>query len=146
MDDRIATKRFYAMSNELRFEPWTATCYGATTMNRVADRVWSKYGVGPKPAVHCTRGDPAPGGGFTSYYDPQRNRVVLARHQRTLTVLLHELAHALTPHAKLAHGPAFCITYARLMGEFAGEDPDYLMLHMITAGLVSPRHLKGGWL
>lgn len=140
----VITRKFYAMSSEIRLEPWLSVCYGAATMNRIADRVWSRYGRGPKPKVVCGRGLPWPQGGYTSYFDVGENTIVLARHQRSLAVLLHELAHALTPQSKFDHGPAFCLMYARLLEEFAGEDGDYVLMHMIDAGLINGRHLRTG--
>lgn len=68
--------------------------------------------------VVAGRGLPASVGGFTSYC--AGNRIELARHQRSLIVLLHELAHWLTPPSRIDHGPSFMRTYMRLLHRYAG--------------------------
>jgi hypothetical protein len=136
MRDSEATRKLYALTTSVPFEPWLVQVYGTATMNRATDRVWCRYGKGERPRVVMGRGMAVAEGGYTSYYDPATNAIVMARHQRCLHVLFHELAHALTPRAKLVHGPAFCEMFIRLMSEFGGEDEGYLRLHMVREGLV----------
>ena len=47
-------------------------------------------------------------------------RVELTAAGRTRGVLLHEMAHVMTPHAKYDHGPAFGKVYTRLLKRYAG--------------------------
>lgn len=56
-------------------------------------------------------------GGWTSYYS--ESRIVLARHHRCRLILLHEMAHWLTPKSG-NHGPEFMRTYMYLLCKYAG--------------------------
>ena len=49
--------------------------------------------------------------------------IVLARGQRTVLVLLHELTHALGPGV---HGPKFVRLYFYLLRKYARFSPDFL--------------------
>lgn len=63
------------------------------------------------------------GGKWTSYaqlWTDSTWTMMLARHHRTLLVLLHELAHVLTPKARYDHGPAFGRKYMHLLNAYAG--------------------------
>lgn len=71
------------------------------------------------PDVVAGRGIPATGR-FVSFQMGQR--IELARHQRNRIVLLHEMAHWLTPLSKLDHGPAFCRTYFMLLGFYMNAE------------------------
>lgn len=56
--------------------------------------------------LHC--------GKLVSYCEG-RSSIVLARHERTRSVLIHEMTHALGPET---HGRRFQELYARLLGRY----------------------------
>ena len=60
-------------------------------------------------------------------------KIVLARTQRTELVLIHELAHVLTPLARYDHGPAFGRTYMRMLEAYAGVKRTSLEQYMKPA-------------
>lgn len=96
-------------------------------LQRLAVRVWLDVGrTTPPPRV--VAGSGMPWGtlyvGWTSY--EQGGRIVLARHQRNMAVLLHEVAHALHPRG-IAHGPRFMKTWIGLCVQYGRADPAYLI-------------------
>lgn len=56
-----------------------------------------------------------------------RYRIVLARHQRTVEVLLHEMSHALGGNDKDFHGAAFTQRYFHLLLTYTRVPADRLM-------------------
>lgn len=96
-------------------------------LQRLAGYVWASESVQrPAPRVVAGRGTPADGlaGGSTGYTSyEQAGKIVLARTQRNVSVLLHELAHAMHPRG-YHHGPAWLATYKRLLVRYGGVDPE----------------------
>lgn len=86
----------------------------------VAGYVWAREGG--KAACPVVRPRDHPDHSECVFDKPPTIR--LARKHRNLVSLLHELAHALGPHDKLDHGPAFrkrCIRLYREYGDWNGE-------------------------
>lgn len=84
------TRRVYAWEMQaFRGAPRTSI----TMLRRLAQRVWRELKVTrPLPEIVAGRGTPYHGRLY-SYYDG--TRIVLARNERQVFVLLHELTHAL---------------------------------------------------
>lgn len=61
------------------------------------------------------------------------NNIVLARHHRTILVLLHELTHALGP---CVHGPRFIRLYFRLLHKWAGYNRWFLQQIAAERGIL----------
>ena len=70
----------------------------------------------PFPAVVAGRGGVNSDGSLYSYQ--QEDRIVLTRDNRTVLVLLHELAHAMVRHGR-DHGVAFRRKFVYLLGEYS---------------------------
>ncbi len=49
------------------------------------------------------------------------NRITIARDSRARWIVLHEIAHCLTPAGKQHHGPEYAQTYLKLVGHFLGK-------------------------
>lgn len=63
---------------------------------------------------------------YYSYYEVMPvHKIVLSRTQRTKTVLLHEMTHAL---GRGMHNAAFCALYFELLHRYLGYDLDELKL------------------
>lgn len=72
-------------------------------LQKVAQKIWKEAGrsghylfdkVMPMPAVIAGKGTRY-NGRYYSYYDPDSNKIVLARNERKMFVLIHEMVHAL---------------------------------------------------
>lgn len=83
----------------------------------------------PQPTVVAVRGWEIAGNGWglTSYFEMKTNRICMTRDNRNLIVLLHELAHALGPHDKLDHGPAYIARQLHLLELYGEERPEIIM-------------------
>jgi hypothetical protein len=83
----------------------------------LAGLVWAREGgIGTCPVVRSK--------GKNDYSYFMDRTIHLARKHRSLGGLLHEIAHALGPNDKLAHGPAFrrrCIRLYKVYGEWSGD-------------------------
>jgi hypothetical protein len=132
-----ATFRFYTFQRNLpkvRHPPLFAP-RRIGYLRSLANRVWAAEGrKGLPPLVVAGRGlsigcDVRTW--FVSYahFDRRvgRYRIVLARQQRNVEVLLHELAHALGGNDKDCHGEAFTRRNFRLLLEHTRVPPDRLM-------------------
>jgi hypothetical protein len=87
------------------------------SLQLLAGLVWAREGGrGRCPIVRGKRRND------TSYFCD--GTIHLVPKHRSLGGLLHEIAHALGPHDKLAHGPAFrkrCIRLYRVYGGWSGD-------------------------
>lgn len=133
------TRRFYRFEDALEGRYyrqrafWTAR--PMATLQRLTARIWDAERPGQRmPLVVAGRGTPGGDGSWLSYCtairygrEPWQPIIVLSRHQRNVEVLIHEIAHAMTPHAKYDHGPAFARTFVYLMATYA-RVPDLLAL------------------
>lgn len=82
----------------------------------LAGLVWAREGGrGKCPTVSAIPG-------HTSHYWYDDRRVTLAPPHRNAAGVLHEMAHALGPRDKLAHGPAFRKRCIRLYREYSEWD------------------------
>lgn len=84
------TRRLYAWeARTFRGRP----CVSIATLRRLAQRVWRDLKINrPLPQIVAGRGTPY-NGRLYSYYDGVK--IVLARNERQVHVLLHELTHAM---------------------------------------------------
>lgn len=133
------TNRVYRFHEVVPMSDATLRRRSPSYLDRIVERVWERYGRGPRPVVYYPRS--YEDGLFeTSFYNTERGTkmpvIFIAPHQRNLQVLLHELAHALTPREKAGHGPRFMEVYIRLMVEFARASEEELL---INAGLFGVR-------
>jgi len=92
-------------------------------LNRLAKRVWdSEAPPGRRlPSIEAGKGLWYTGAWLS--YCMGYTEIVLARGQRTVLVLLHELTHALGPGV---HGPKFVRLYFYLLRKYARFSPDFL--------------------
>lgn len=125
MDQRKVSARYYLFEDVLWELPGFAGLKQTVPIDHLqgyAGYVWaSEAGKGPCPVVKARRSK-----SDTSYFTgPWEGRPgsihLIAKHQN-LGGLLHELAHALGPHDKLAHGPAFRKRCIRLYRDYGGWD------------------------
>ena len=102
-------------------------------LRRLARRVWdSEAPPGRKfPTIRAGTGTPHCGT-FASYC-VGFTYVELARHHRTVLVLLHELTHALGP---CVHGPKFVRLYFYLLKKYARFSEDLLQVVAAGRGIV----------
>jgi hypothetical protein len=132
MNKAVMTRRFYRFEDVLKDGPYRDRTFWAdrpmATLQRLAARIWSAERPAQRaPLVVAGRGTPGGDGSWLSYCtaircgrEPWQPIIVLSRHQRNVEVLLHEMSHAMTPHAKYDHGPAFARTFVYLMATYAG--------------------------
>lgn len=90
-------------------------------LRALARRAWALEGRDPAkfPRIVAGRGMNCGNGGLVSYFftliDGTEPRIVLARHQRRVGIMCHELAHAMQGYRGYDHGPAFVERYLRLL-------------------------------
>lgn len=106
------------------------------SLRALARRVWREF-ADPRqriPQIVSGRGDVSSGGVRLSYAIGgwKFHRIVLARHQRTRYVLMHELTHALGP---IEHGRAFARLFGRLLERFGRVDSGLYTLQGQFAGI-----------
>lgn len=88
------------------------------TLRRLAQRVWRDARCrGPLPTIVAGRGTPYHGRLYSYCED---GRIVLARNERQVYVLLHELTHAIGYDD---HDAAFLRQYQRWLRRYAGWSP-----------------------
>jgi len=91
-------------------------------LRKIADRVWAAEGGSRrKPTIRGTDG--VRYGGKQYSFCSGFTDIVLARAQRNVLVLLHELSHALGP---CVHGSKFIKLYFRLLHKFGGYNRPFL--------------------
>ena len=117
----LYTKAVYQWEREfLDLHPCMNADLPMSALQRLARRIWSVHGNGKMlPAVVSGCGlasDERRQSYYTIRIDNTEPRIVLARHQRRVGVLLHELAHALGTGREYDHGPAFTNRYFHLLG------------------------------
>lgn len=102
-------------------------------LRRLARRVWrAEAPQGRKmPTVKAARGMKY-GGSLTSFCYGF-TEIELARHHRSVLVLLHELTHALGP---CVHGPKFVRLYFHLLHRYAGYNRWFLQMVAAERGIV----------
>ena len=134
MKHRNHTRRFYGFDRLMAYTPlpiWRDR--PMAELQRLASHVWcAERQRGPCPRVVAGRGVLVGSGGLVSYQSGPL--IVLARHQRNLGTLLHELAHAMT-RGGYEHGPAFTRRALYLYEQYGGIPPDYMILLRKAAGL-----------
>lgn len=82
------------------------------SLRALARRVWRNHGKGQMPKIVAGDGFRRP---RLSYYQ-EGGLIVMARNQRNVVVILHELAHALDDD--VTHGRGFQNRYADLLGRY----------------------------
>lgn len=138
MNKAVVTRRFYRFEDrQENRHPGLVAERPMAELQRLAARIWqAERQTPPVPVVVAGRGTPGGDGGWGSYCEADgkywdtkwQYRIVLARHQRSIWVLLHELAHATVPHAKLDHGPAFARMFLYLITTYGRADGRLLAL------------------
>lgn len=116
MNQRKASARYYLFEDVI----WEVPSFAPLTKRKpirelryLAAWTWIREnGKGPVPRVRARKANDH------SYY--QDGVVALARKHCSVAGLLHELAHALGHHDKLAHGPAFRKRCFRLYQQYGG--------------------------
>lgn len=124
MNQRKVTSRFYGFESVLEEMPGFAHLTrrrSIADLQLLAGIVWKAEGGRGKCPLVRTRERCKDNASFYVYDD----RIVhLHQKHKNFGGLLHELAHALGPHDKLAHGPAFrrrCLRLYQLYGEWNGR-------------------------
>ncbi len=120
MNQRKASARFYLFEDVL----WETGEFShlrrrrsITDLQLLAGLVWkAEKGRGECPLIRSKQ---------TNDYSYFLDRTIhLARKHKSIGGLLHEMAHALGPFDKLAHGPAFrkrCFHLYKTYGEWSGK-------------------------
>lgn len=132
------------MNNVYRFELNLLSGKIAATENRsmaqlqrLAGYVWrAERLTAPAPRVVAGQGIWHEAHTCQSYYWSTGNVIVLARHQRTAAVLLHELAHAMGARDKLHHGPAFTRRVLYLYARYGRVPIPFLLNSIDTYKLI----------
>ena len=103
-------------------------------LRRLAARVWRAEGIAaPLPRIVAGRGVERSGAALASYC--QGDYIVLSRHQRCPTILLHELAHAIAQDPPPYHGLEFIKLYCRLLVKYGNIEA------MLLKSLVNQHNL-----
>lgn len=139
MDSRTRTRKLYTWESTTYMGLWAQKDRSIGQLRRLAARIWKLEGMKkPLPRVVAGRGvTNGHDGPYLSYWQECMDRtsvVVLARHQRNVAVLLHELAHALYLGG-LDHGPAFARRYLYLLLTY-GRVPRHLLDQAQEAGIL----------
>lgn len=92
-------------------------------LRELADKVWAAEAPAGRRKPTITADDGTLHNGRAVSYCEGFTRIVLARSQRNVLVLLHELTHALGP---CVHGPKFIRLYFRLLRRWAGYNRWFL--------------------
>ncbi len=109
---------------------WIGTMQSLDEVTAFAAPIWraerGRYGLAkkPMPRIEAGRG----GRAFGSYL------IRLGRKERNPYVVLHEMAHCLTPHDE-AHGPRFVGGLIGLLARHLGGDADTLLQAAYDAGV-----------
>lgn len=98
-------------------------------LRRLAKRVWDAEAPPGRKLPTITAGAGVSWGGQATSYCEGFTEIVIARHHRTVLVLLHELTHALGP---CVHGPKFVRLYFYLLRKYARFHED--LLQGVAAG------------
>lgn len=133
MNKAVVTRRFYRWEEgHCSAGEYATRDRPMRTLQRLAARVWgAERQRAPVPVVVAGRGTPGPTRRLSycaaeKFYDTKwLYRIELCRDHRCIWVLMHELAHALVPHAKYDHGPAFVRMFVYLMATY-GHAPSLL--------------------
>ena len=150
--ERLATRAMYLFEKRCH-QSWSPYLWRPTTMahlQSVARVVLRQEGSKRRVCVVSARGvDKHIHGRWVSVTWPLVDGsfwIELARDQRCLYILLHELAHVLSPqhwgdtpkteHGPLDHGPAFARKYAWLLARYGymmeeGDEPDGTFLRQM---------------
>ena len=120
----LYTKAVYQWEREfLDLHPRMNAALPMPALQRLARRIWRSHGNGKTmPKIVAGQGlasDARRQSYYTIRVDNTEPRIILARHQRRVGVLLHELAHALGDYREYDHGPAFTNRYFHLLGQYA---------------------------
>lgn len=89
----VDTRRLYRFEDTTHFGRWLEQPRRMPCLRRWALRLWALYGRAHALRVAAGRGTPY--GGKLFSYCMGTSYIQLARHERTLKVLAHELVHAL---------------------------------------------------
>lgn len=108
------------------------------TLQALTVQVWAgeedRLKKRPPPEVVATKGCWYGRHWYSAYYH-DLHRIELARHQRSVVTLLHELAHALARSIVGTHGPNFQRTYLSLLVKYGGYDRAELMHKASSMGM-----------
>lgn len=137
MSQAHASRRAYAFNRGLlELSPYLREDRPIAHLRSLSTVVWRREARLKHAAPKIVAGagwDLGPKWGLTSY--SQKGLIVLTRDQRNIGVLLHELAHALGPHDKLTHGPAFIERLVRLLHLYGAVHPAKLMAAVLKSGV-----------
>jgi hypothetical protein len=124
MSNASDTRWLYRLEDKtFRFNRRAVERRSIRTLRSLALRVWKREAPNRSlPRIVAGRGTRTKGYTFQSFCEGF-SYIELARHQRTILVLLHELTHALGP---CVHGPKFVRLYFRLLREWAGYSKPFL--------------------
>lgn len=118
----LHTRRLYAWEREVMHvrRPLNVSL-PMEVIHAWVDTIWLSEGrTKRKPRVVAGRGEFYNGRWLSFYQTTPGPRIVLARNQRNLGVVLHELAHALVGNRGYDHGPAFVECYLYLLERYGG--------------------------
>ena len=124
MSNASDTRWLYRLEDKtFRFNRRAVESRSMKSLRSLAQRVWKREAPNRSlPRIVAGRGAKTKGYALWSFCEGF-SYIELARHQRTILVLLHELTHALGP---CVHGPKFVRLYFRLLREYAGYSRVFL--------------------
>lgn len=112
------TRWLYRIEDEtFRFNRYATADRPIESLRRTAARVWANEAPRGRRLPEIVASEGLRWSGRLTSFCEGFSRIELARHHRTVLVLLHELTHALGP---CVHGPRFVRLYFRLLHQYAG--------------------------
>ena len=126
----VQTRWLYSMESTMLKGNVYANCdMPMEYLRRLAKRVWASEAPQGRKFPSITAADGLQWGGRLTSYCMGFTEIVIARHHRTVLVLLHELTHALGP---CQHGEKFVKLYFKLLEKYGRYDPS--LLQGVAAG------------
>ena len=125
----VQTRWLYRAENTMLRSNVYANCdMPMEYLRRLAKRVWDNEAPKGRKFPSIKAGDGLQWGGRFTSYCMGFTEIVIARHHRTVLVLLHELTHALGP---CQHGRKFVELYFKLLEKYGRYNP--LLLQGVAA-------------
>lgn len=116
----------------LRYNSYANADRSMKFLRDLADKVWAAEAPAGRRKPTITADDGVLHGGRAMSYCLGFTEIVLARSQRNVLVLLHELVHALGP---IIHGPKFIRLYFKLLQKYAGYSRFFLQYLAADRGI-----------
>lgn len=133
----VSTRHLYRFEREYF---WGEILQPIEYLRTLAKKIWTEEGragkylfdtVEPMPSIVAGKGTRY-NGRYYSYYDGER--IELARSERKVSVLIHEMVHALGYDK---HDQAFVEKYFQLLEDFGRCDREYLLAAGAMYGIVT---------